>query len=183
MTPADPRLAAVLAGRMPVVEETADWPGGMRLRFAAYAGEADLPDDLVVSVRCLVTVAGRVLVCEDAAPSVHVLPGGRREPGETWQQTAQREVMEETGCDVEPASLELLGFIHVRHVTPVPAGHPFPHPDFLQVVMRGEGTGPPPGWVDSQGWVQRSWLASFEQARSLPLSPSGLAFLSLVAAS
>ncbi|MBN1666208.1 MAG: NUDIX hydrolase [Anaerolineales bacterium] len=34
------------------------------------------------------------------------LPKGKREPGETWQETALREVLEETGCQAE-----LLGFI------------------------------------------------------------------------
>ena len=51
----------------------------MQLEMTAYLGDPDLPADLVVSVRCLVTVDGRVLVCQDAAPSVHVLPGGRKQ--------------------------------------------------------------------------------------------------------
>ncbi|MBW3550626.1 MAG: NUDIX domain-containing protein, partial [Proteobacteria bacterium] len=63
------------------------------------------------------------------------------EPGESLEQAVAREVMEETGWHVEPASLKMLGFIHVRHVTPVPEDHPFPHPNFLQVVMRGGDRG------------------------------------------
>ena len=180
MTAASPQLRELLAARTPAARETAEWPGDMRLEMAAYLGDAELPDELVVSVRCLVTVASRVLVCEDAAPSVHVLPGGRREPGESWPETARREVVEETGWHVDPTLLQTVGFIHVRHVTPVPDDHPFPHPDFLQVVLRGEGTGTPAGWVDREGWVQRSWLASLEEARALPLPGVGRAFLSLV---
>ena len=175
-----PGLVRVLAHREAVASETVHWPGDMRLEMTTFLGEADLPVELVVSVRCVVTVKGRVLVCEDATPNTDILPGGRCEPGESWQQTAQREVLEETGWHVEPGSLQMLGFIQFRHVTPLPAEHRFPHPDFLQVVMHGEATGAPVGWVDVEGWVQRSWLASFEQARSLPLSAAGTAFLALV---
>ena len=85
--------------------------------------------------------------------------------------------MEETGWRVDPERLEMLGFIHARHFTPVPDDHPFPHPDFLQVVMGGEGTGEPAGWVDSEGWVQRSWLASPGEAQSLPLPATNQVFL------
>lgn len=177
VNPGHRQLLRVLAARTPVVQEVAVWPGDMQLEMSAYVGGAELPDELVVSVRCLVTVGARVLVCQDAAPSVHVLPGGRREPGESWQRTAQREVMEETGWHVDPARLEMLGFVHVHHTSPVPADHPFPHPDFLQVVMRGEGAGSPADWVDSEGWVQRSWLASVDEAQALPLAAISLAFL------
>lgn len=177
MTAAQGRLRHLLADRSPAAREVVLWPGDMRLEVAAYLGKADLPDDLVVSVRCLVTVGDQVLVCQDAAPSVHVLPGGRREQGESWRDTAQREVREETGWRVELDDLQMLGFIHLRHLTAVPDGHPFPHPDFLQVVLCGEGTGSPVDWVDSDGWVQRSWPAAVEEARSLPLPATHLAFL------
>jgi 8-oxo-dGTP pyrophosphatase MutT (NUDIX family) len=172
-----PRLEWLIDGLAPVAEETVDWPGGMRLQTASYLGVFDLPTELVVSVRCVVTVLGRVLVCEDATLRTDVLPGGRCERGETWPQTARREVFEETGWNVDPAAMSMLGFIHFRHVSPVPDGHPFPHPDFLQVVMHGEGTGTPENWVDVEGWVRRSWLVSFEEADSLPLTAAGSAFL------
>lgn len=119
-------LQQLLAGHEPSAKETVTWPGDMRLEMDTYLGASELPAELVSSVRCVVTVDSRVLVCEDAAPSVDILPGGRCEPGESWQQTAQREVLEETGWHVDAESLEMLGFIHFRHVTPVPPGHRFP---------------------------------------------------------
>lgn len=175
-------LRRLLAGRVPVAVETAHWPQGMTLRVATYLGEHDVPPELVVSVRCVVTVGRAVLVCEDAAPSIDVLPGGRCEPGETWGQTAQREVREETGWHVDPDRLAPLGFMHLRHLTPVPPGHPFPQPDFLNVVLHGLGTGGPVDWVDLDGWVQRSRLIPYASAAGLPLSAAGSAFLAAVAA-
>lgn len=177
-------LRRSIGGLTPVATETAFWRGGMQLDVATYIGEADLPDELVVSVRCVVTVGDRVLVFEDASDSTDVLPGGRREAGESWQHTAQREVMEETGWHVDEASLTMLGFIHLQHVTPVPVGHRFPHPDFLQVVMHGEAdaAGAPDDWVDvDEGYVRRSWLAALAEAQSLALSAAGHAFLGVIA--
>lgn len=175
-------LRRLLSGRVPAAVETAHWPQGMTLRVATYLGEGDVPPELVVSVRCVVTVGRAVLVCEDATPSCDVLPGGRCEPGESWRQTAQREVREETGWHVDPDQLTPLGFIHLRHLTPVPPGHPFPQPDFLNVVLHGVGTGSPVGWVDLEGWVQRSRLMPYAAAAGLPLSAAGSVFLAAVAA-
>jgi predicted MFS family arabinose efflux permease/ADP-ribose pyrophosphatase YjhB (NUDIX family) len=163
-------LASLLTDRQPVSVEQTEWPGGLALEFALYLGPADLPDDLVTSARCLVTAGGQLLACEDAHPSVHVWPGGRREPHESWAQTARREVREETGWLVQPESLTMLGFLHYRHLTPVPPDHPYPSPDFLQVVMHGAAVGGPEGWVDTEAYVLRSWLTDFDDAASLPLS-------------
>ncbi len=164
----------------PIAIDTALWPGGMKLALSAYATDHQPPLDLVSSVRCIVSVDDQVLVCEDRHPSVDVLPGGRCEPGESWTQTAQREVLEETGWQVDPATLSPLGFIHFRHLTPVADDHPFPNPDFFQVVLCGKGHGAPESWVDVEGWVLRSWLVPVTEALDLPISACGRAFLSLL---
>jgi len=171
-------VADFLRPLTPIAVDFAVWPGGMELALTAYATGGQPPVDFVSSVRCIVSVGEQVLVCEDRHPSVDVLPGGRCEPGESWAQTAHREVFEETGWRVDPHTLSALGFIHFRHLTPVADEHPFPHPDFFQVVRSGEGRGAPEDWVDVEGWVLRSWLHPVTEALELPISACGRAFLS-----
>ena len=71
--------------------------------------------------------------------AVHALPGGRREPGESFEETLRREVMEETGYAIERP--RPLGIAHLRHLAPKPAGYAFPHPDFLWAVYVAESDG------------------------------------------
>jgi ADP-ribose pyrophosphatase YjhB (NUDIX family) len=56
-----------------------------------------------------------VLVVRDPH-EIHILPGGRRAHGETFEQTAVREVREETGWNV--GDLHLLGVKHFHHLSP-----------------------------------------------------------------
>ncbi len=64
--------------------------------------------------------------------SVHVLPGGQREAGETLK----REVLEEAGWEVEAG--EMIGCIHFHHLGPRPPGFSHAYPDFMQVVFLAE---------------------------------------------
>ncbi|HET9648696.1 MAG TPA: NUDIX domain-containing protein [Microlunatus sp.] len=62
---------------------------------------------------------GRTLLFEDSDPGVEgsrwwVTPGGGIDPGESLQQAAVREVLEETGCELEED--RLIGPIATRHV-------------------------------------------------------------------
>lgn len=137
----DPRLAALLASRRPAATTKVTWlAGAMPLAVAAYTAQADLPDDLITSIRCITFVGERVLVCTNEGGS-HPWPGGRREPGESHAETAVREVYEETGWHVDPASLRALGWLHLRHLAPRRAEDPSPYPDFLQLVLCGQATG------------------------------------------
>lgn len=137
----DPRLAALLASCVPAGTTTIAWlSGAMPLAVAAYTSPASLPDDLITSIRCVTTVGERVLLCTNADGS-HPWPGGRREPGESHADTAVREVHEETGWRLDPASLRPLGWLHLRHLAPRRPDDPFPYPDFLQMVYSGAATG------------------------------------------
>ena len=64
----------------------------------------------VVVVR--VPIAGGLLMIRRALPGVGqgriALPGGYQMLGQTWQEAGAREVLEETGVMVDPASLRLL---------------------------------------------------------------------------
>ena len=136
----DPRLAALLESCVPAGTTSAVWlDGAMPLSVAAYTQPADLPDDLVTSIRCVTTVGDRVLLCTNAGGS-HPWPGGRREAGETHVDTAVREVHEETGWHVDPSSLRPLGWLRLRHEAPRRADEAAPYPDFLQAVYHGVAT-------------------------------------------
>ena len=168
--PLHPALESVLAVLQPVSVERAEWTVGP-LEFALYLDTPELPDELVTSVRCIVQVGtAQLLLCEDAHPSVNIWPGGRRDRGESWTETAVREVAEETGWQLDPATLVMLGFLHFRHLTPVPVDHPYPHPDFLQVVLHGRATGDAAGWVDSEGYVLRTTAVDVGAVESLPVT-------------
>jgi ADP-ribose pyrophosphatase YjhB (NUDIX family) len=175
-----PALVAVLARLRPAATERIVWPGDIAIDAAAYPGPTPVPADLVVSVRCIVRVGGRVVVCE-SPDTTHAWPGGRRVAGETYEMTARREVHEETGWLIDVASLRPLGFLHMTYVDPQPADHPYPHPDFLQVVYTatadtrdgGDGT----EWTDLDGWEMSHRLHTLSELDGLGLSAVQHAFL------
>ena len=143
--------------------------GGMvPVRISAYLGAADIPDELITSVRCLVQVGTKVVVCTNRDGISHPWPGGKREPGETNRATAIREVHEETGWLVGETSLHQLGWLHLEYLRPLPEDHSFPHPDFCQVVLAGQATGPASGhaasWTDTDGYEISSQLMTVEDA-------------------
>ena len=62
----------------------------------------------VVSVT-LRNAAGDLLIVRKRGTSVFMLPGGKVEPGETHVEAAVREVAEEVGLALDPATVILLG--------------------------------------------------------------------------
>lgn len=186
----DPELLALLDRLTPTARHRLVWPDGIHLEVAAYPTSTGLPADLVerlvTSVRCIVVVDdqivdNRIVVCR-APDEQHIWPGGRHEPGETYQQTAQREVHEETGWQIDVDRLRLLGFLHFRHLRPLPADYPFQNPDFLQLVCTAPASrhagGRPADWVDTEGWEQGHRLLTRRELADVPLSPVQRAFLS-----
>lgn len=58
------------------------------------------------------------------------IPGGHIEPGELPDETARREVYEETGARLGP--LHVLGYQRLRLLGPRPASYRYPYPDSYQ---------------------------------------------------
>jgi hypothetical protein len=142
--------------------------GTMPLRVTAYATDtfAELPDDLVSSVRCVVRVGSRIVLCENR-DGVHPLPGGRREPGETFVQTVTREVHEETGWLLDTDSLRPLGWLRLEHLSPRRPGDQHPYPVFLQPIYVGTATvRESDSWSDIDGYELRSSLVTLAEARA-----------------
>jgi hypothetical protein len=190
-----PGLLAVLAASTPtaVIEQSPEQgampvPAGRKYclrRISAYLGAQDIPDELITSVRCLVQAGGRVVVCTNRDGISHPWPGGRREPGETIRATAIREVHEETGWLVEEASLHQLGWLHLEYLRPQPEDHPYPHPDFCQVVLAGKAAertcGHAASWTDTDGYETSSQLMTVEDAwQAVSGDPASRTYLPLL---
>lgn len=120
---------------MPHAEEEVVWSETMRLHVSYYVTPDPPPKDLVTSARAIVVRGGEVLVCRNV-DSVHALPGGRREPDETLEETLRREIAEETGWRI--AAPRPLGVVHLRHLLPKPPDYPYPYPDFLWAIFRAD---------------------------------------------
>lgn len=128
----DDVIPAFLAGKTPFHETETRWADGtLPLRVRYYRSNELPPDKYVTSVRCLVLQDESVLVLRNRE-GYHILPGGRRGAGESFEQTLRREVAEETGWTIR--AVTRLGFIHLEHSGPKPSGYRFPHPHFFQIV-------------------------------------------------
>jgi 8-oxo-dGTP pyrophosphatase MutT (NUDIX family) len=172
-------LQALLGTLQPAVVERVIWPNNTVVDVAAYPVPTPVPAELVVSVRCIVRVGEHIVVCRTPGDE-HVMPGGRRLPGETYETTACREVYEETGWLVDESDLRELGFLHFRHVEPQPDDHPYPHPDFLQIVYTGRAhgrDGDSSAWVDIEGWEQGHRLLTVPELDDVKLPAGQRAFV------
>lgn len=167
------------------VQETAWANGAVPLRVAAHTRTAELPDELVLSVRCIVLVEKDIVVCSNRDDILHPWPGGRREGKETLVETASREVHEETGWLIDPRSLRRLGWLHFEHLREQPVDHPWPHPDFLQVVHAGRALDRDGGadveWTDAEGYELSSQrMTLVDAAAALRQNQLALPFLRML---
>jgi 8-oxo-dGTP pyrophosphatase MutT (NUDIX family) len=132
------------------------WGGVHRLERRLYATRDQPPDALVSSVRAVVFRKAAVAVIRDPDGSSHVIPGGRREAGESQEDALAREIGEETGWRF--ASAKHFGFLHFRHLSPKPEGYPHPYPDFFQTLHVVEATDHDRRRIKRDDWETHSRL-------------------------
>lgn len=162
----------MISSEEPAGRQRITWLNGkLPLQVSAYTSiRDDFPMELLMSVRCLVQVGDRIVLCETRDGERHIVPGGHREEGETFAETAIREVHEETGWIVRPDSIRRLGWLHLQNLNDGPTEPHLPYPDFLQVVVCGSATdrdgGPDSDWTDIEGYETSSQLVSVQQARA-----------------
>jgi ADP-ribose pyrophosphatase YjhB (NUDIX family) len=154
-------------------DEQAEW-SPLRLRVRTYLTTTLPPLNLVSSVRALVWHGDQMLVVRDPV-SVHILPGGRREPGETLKQTLHREVLEETGWAIRDA--RLIGLAHFQHLTPKPADYRYPFPDFLHLVYTASADRYNPDGREVGGYELEAGFQPLAIVDTLPISQGERALL------
>ena len=129
-------LAQFIARHTRINEEQTSWGDGtLPLRIVSYLSDALPPIAYVTSVRGIVLRDASVLVLRNVH-GTHIMPGGRCEEHESFEQTLHREVLEETGWAI--TRTHLLGFRHLQHLAPKPAGYAYPHPDFVWLIYLAE---------------------------------------------
>ena len=180
-----PCIEQLIAAGDPLATEHVTWPVvGLELVCTAYAREPDGIDDaLIRSVRCLTRVDHRIVVC-DTPDGEHVLPGGRREAGETHEETAIREVHEETGWHVIPRTVTYLGLFHIEFINVEKTDPALPSPDIIQLIFTGiasdRDVDADAEWKDTEGWEQGSRLVAIQEVHEIVSSPVQRAFVDLV---
>jgi ADP-ribose pyrophosphatase YjhB (NUDIX family) len=161
----NPDLAAYLGRLVPMGTATAMWGDGtMPLRITGYLTSEPPPLAYVTSARAVVFKGDEVLVPRNRH-SYHVVPGGRREAGETPEQTIVRELLEETGwlVRVEP----LVAVTHLQHQGPKPEGYPYLYPDFLWSIHVAAAVSPRPGAKLADDYEEEAVFRPIAEARRL----------------
>ncbi len=162
-----PDLTPLLAQAAAQVTEAVVWSPS-RFRLTTCLHDQLPPLELVTSARALVTRVGEILVVRERSGH-HILPGGRRRAGEMLWDTARREVLEETGWQIEAP--QLLGWRHFHHLTSRPTGYAYPYPDFVQVIYAASGVSHAPDRRTDDGPEIAAHFASYSFVRQLPLTP------------
>ena len=170
----DRELQDFLVRCTPVTTEVVEWGPQLRLRATAYLGQDLPPLRFVTSARAVVLRGESVLVQQDR-DSRHVLPGGRRENDESVEATVRREVAEESGWSL--GTVDLLGFIHFRHLDPIQPDYRYPYPDFLQLVHAAEATTHSTAARLEDGYEIASADVLLAEVRRLPLTQHELIYL------
>ena len=135
-------LNAFLAGWTPAAAEQWHWPMiEQDFDVNAYLTTLEPPLDLVVSVRAIALRGDQVFVFESEGQT-HVVPGGRREPGEAPDAALTREIVEETGCTIVGIPRRL-AVLHLHSLSPQrhDPKYTYPYPDTLQWVFVAEVVG------------------------------------------
>lgn len=173
----DNELATFLAGLTPAATERDQW-GALALEVSGYLTASAPPLAYVTSVRAVVTQESSALLIT-SPDREHILPGGRRERGESLLDTLRREALEETGWSL--TALRPLGFTHFHHLTPKPAAYAYPYPDFLQIVYAATAKTYHPDQRVLDDYELDARFLPLVEIRMLPLSPIQRMFLAAVA--
>lgn len=170
------QLARLISQSQPADSITTKWgKGTIELRLVDYLSPELPPDELITSVRAVLLRGDKVLVVQDQHNKQHILPGGRRDPGETVLQTLQREIGEETGWRID--NVRLLGFRHYHHLTPEPQDYSYIYPDFCQAVYVAQTAQYAPEAKIFDEYVLDTYFVPIADAQAIELTPGEQQYL------
>jgi 8-oxo-dGTP diphosphatase len=122
---------------------------GPRGETEARFGLADPPEDAIGNVHVICRTGDGIVVCA-SDEGARFLPGGTREPGESIEETAQRELLEEAGVRLR-SPLTWCGAFRCDQSGPRYRPHlPYPINFMLYAVADGEVTGNPTSPPDGE---------------------------------
>ncbi len=134
------------------------------LEVSGYLCSEAPPAELVSSVRAIVFEEDRVLVMRNL-DGIHIVPGGRVEEGETFEETLRRELLEDAGVEISLGAQ--IGLVHLRHTTPKPEGYPYLYPDFLWPVYAALVMSHRPDAKVDDGYEVASQFLPLKEVRTL----------------
>ncbi len=179
-----PDLADVLTRHTSIAEESTVWgkggPTPTPLHITGYFAAESPPLTYVTSVRALVLRGDELLTLHTVAET-QILPGGRREGGESPETTLRREVLDESGWTIDNPSL--VGFIHFRHLGPRPSSpaddrYHYSYPDFINLVYVAEAESYNATSLLPNEYEQVPYtLRPIAEVLTLPLTPIARAYL------
>lgn len=132
-------LATFLRGQTAVTTTNPTWQwqnSPLPLRQQTYICPTLPPDEFISSARAVLLRGDEVMLIRDHKDQPYIIPGGRRESGETVLETLQREIREETGWSVRDTAV--IGCIHFQHLGPKPTGYPYPYPHFFWAIFAAQ---------------------------------------------
>jgi ADP-ribose pyrophosphatase YjhB (NUDIX family) len=169
-------LETFLKEHQDFVEEIIEW-GPLKFSVHSFLCSVKPPAKYVTSVKGIVLKRGSILVVRDPE-CTHILPGGRCEPNETWEQTLRREIAEESGWRVD--NLSLLGVRHFHHLNARPENYKYPYPDFCQIIFKTEAVDYDSSLLDPKRYELEAIFRSLEEVQNLNLTPCERHFLNAV---
>lgn len=151
-------FTSLLAAQEPFFDRVVQRPQGL-MRVRGYRWALTVPEVMVSAVRAVVFKEQRVIVLTESGGTRHVMPGGRREAGESLEATVRRELFEECGWHV--GELRQFAFLHFEHAGPAP---PADWCDFTNLIYLTEGLSYDRRRLDPTQGKVRSRLTPFKVA-------------------
>lgn len=151
-------FTSLLAVQEPFFDRVVQRPQGL-MRVRGYRWTLTVPEVMVSAVRAVVFKEQRVIVLTESGGTRHVMPGGRREAGESLEATVRRELLEECGWHV--GELQPFAFLHFEHADP---SLPVDWYAFADLIYMTEGLSYDRRRLDPTQGKVRSRLTTFKVA-------------------